>query len=114
MTFIGADLPDDGVPLSALRRDPLPKPAPRRDPPRPVMVTPAPPGARATRVRLLMPDIVADYLDGVRVNLIRSEHRISSDELYATLRLCGVRLRHAAPPWRLERNGWRGARKARR
>lgn len=99
----GRDLPNDGVPLSALRRDVRPTP----------VVTVVDPGARATRVRLLAPAIVADYLDGVRVALIKSDHKISSVELYAALRLCGVRLRHAAPPWRLERNGWRGARKAR-
>ena len=86
----GRDLPSDGVPLSALRRD-----APRSP-----VVTVVDPGARATRVRLLAPRIVADYRDGVRVAAIVAEHGLAGRELYALLRACGVPLRHAADDWR--------------
>ena len=86
----GRDLPDDGVPRSALRRD-----APRSP-----VVTVVDPGARATRVRLLAPDIVADYVAGVRCRRIQADYGINSAEFYVVLRACGVRLRHAAPAWR--------------
>lgn len=88
MTLCGADLPNDAVPLSALRRGP---------PPAPPSVTRVDPEARAQRVRLLSPRIAADYRDGHPAAAIRASYDLATGELYGVLRACGVPLRYPAP-----------------
>ena len=85
MSFTGRDLPDDGVPLSALR------PSPRRR--RRAVVTRAQGDARRAQRSAYA---VAEYTRGESVEVIRRDLGVSDRTVYDLLRAAGV-----------ERVGWR-------